>query len=244
MIKNLSLSIFFLAALLASSSAWSEDTKVSQAFIDGDIELLPDPDRNGAYRYLKPGLDLSQYDRIIIEPVEFWVSPDSEYKGMKADKIQEMNDAFLKILADELEPDYPVVERGGDRTMVLRLAMNNLKLFKKKRGVMGYIPIGAVAGAATDAYGVKIEGVTIEAELLDSANNEQLGVLVDTSIGAVTSEPESVEPASDDPMDAVASGNAAPASSKTEYAKWEDVEMALRFYAKRFRGNLDAAHGR
>ena len=120
-------------------------------------------------------------------------------------------DAFRQILVDELEPAYPVVDKAGPQTLLVRLAITGVKLKKKKRGLMGYIPIGAVAGAVTGAYRkVTLEDVSIEAEVLDASNEERLGVLVDSGIVA-----------------------------STEKATWEDVEMGLRFYAKRFRSRLN-----
>lgn len=215
--KNLFISgflFFSLVGVMVLNPAWSDSPTGGSAFIEGEIALTPDPDRRGAYRYLKDGLDLGQYNRVLIMPIEVWIHPDSEYKGINPDDLKALADSFRQILVNELEPAFPVVDKAGPGTLVARLAISGVKLKKKKRGFWGYTPIGLAAGAVSGTYKkVTLKDVSIEAEILDANSGERLGVLVDSGI---------VE------------------SSKK--ATWEDVEMGLRFYGKRFRGRLDKAH--
>lgn len=217
--KNMSLRSILLLSLtsaLVLNPAWGDSHMATNAFIEGEVALTPDPDRKGAYRYLKEGLDLSQYKRIIIMPVEIWIHPDSKYKGIQPDDLKALADTFRQLLVDELEPAFPVVDKAGSGTLVLRLAITGVKLKKKKRGLLGYTPVGLIVTTAMNAAGKRtsLAEAGIEAELIDASSDERLGVLVDKGIGA-----------------------------KSEKLSWEDIEMSLRFYAKRFRGRLDQAHG-
>jgi len=210
-----------LLGLLTSvvmSPAWSKDVPSTTGFIEGKVTLYQDPDKAGAYRYEKPGLDLKNYDRIAFEPVEIWIHPKSKYKGISPDDLKLIADSFLKTLVDELEPTYPVVSKAGPGTLRVRLALTNVKLKKKKRGLLGWTPIGIVVTAAKDAAGSRISLVDarIEVELLDAVSGERLGVLVDKGLTA--------------------------SKKKDEKLSWDDIEERLRFYAKRFRARLDAAH--
>ncbi|MBL4638443.1 MAG: DUF3313 domain-containing protein [Proteobacteria bacterium] len=211
--------IFSSMGLLAFQSAGADDHAPHSAFIEGEIDLSPVPDKQGAYRYIKPDLDLKKYSKIIIEPVEVWLHPDSEYKGIEPDTMKAMADSFAQILVNELEPEYGVVGQVGDDTLVVRLAIMGLKTKKKKRGLLGYIPVALVVSALnTDALKrVSLIDAGIEAEILDSITGERLAVLVDTGIRT---------PASD---------------TAGKKLSWKDIEMSLRFYAKRFKAQLDAS---
>ena len=206
-------------SFLGVQPAWSE-SKVSQSgFIDAKVELTPIPDKTGAYRYLKPELDFKKYNNILIEPIEVWLHPDSEYKGIQPDTVKSMADGFTQALVDELEPEYTVVGNVGADTLVVRLAITGLKTKKEKRSLLGYIPIALVVSALnTNALKrVSLIDAGIEAEILDSISGETLAVLVDTGVTVPESE------------------------SKKGKLSWKDIDMSLRFYAKRFKAQLDAS---
>jgi len=218
LLKSAIILIFSSMGLLAFQFAVADDHAPHSAFIDGKLELSPVPDKKGAYRYIKPDLDLKKYTKIIIEPVEVWLHPDSEYKGIEPDTVKAMADSFAQILVNELEPEYGAVGQVGDDTLVVRLAIMGLKTKKKKRGLLGYIPVALVVSALnTDALErVSLIDAGIEAEILDSVTGERLAVLVDTGIRT----PE--------------------AEKGGKKLSWKDIEMSLRFYAKRFKAQLDA----
>jgi hypothetical protein len=54
---------------------------------------------------------------------------------------------FRKALIKHLEPAYPVVDTNGQDVLELRLAITNVVAEKKKRGLLGYTPVGFVIGA-------------------------------------------------------------------------------------------------
>lgn len=210
-----------LLGLLTSvvmSPAWSKDVHSTTGFIDENVVLKKDANTAGVYRYEKPGLDLKNYDRIIFEPVEIWLHPKSKYKGISPDDLKVIGDSFVQTLIDELEPTYPVVSKAGPGTLVVRLAITNVKMKKKKRGLLGYTPIGIVVTAVKDVAGSRVSLIDagIEAELLDALTGERLAVLADRGITA--------------------------SKKKDEKLSWKDIDERLRFYAKRFRARLETAH--
>ena len=200
------------------SPAWSKDVPSTTDFIEGEVVLQKDPDKAGAYRYEKPGLDLKNYDRLIFEPVEIWIHPKSKYKGISPDDLKLIGDSFLEHLVDELEPTYPIVRQAGPGTMLVRLAITDVKMKKKKRGLLVYTPLIVIVNAAQDAAGKRVSLVNagIEVELLDAVSGERLAVLVDKGLMA--------------------------SKEKDEKLSWDDIDQRLRFYAKRFRARLDEAH--
>lgn len=205
---------FLLGCISLSSTAWAADATRYSGFIDSYPKLELDPRGGGGQLYVKPDVKLGSYKKIMIEPIEIWMADDSKYKGFSPDDLKELTDEFNRVLVANLEPDYPVVSKPGEGVLVLRLAITDVYAKKKKRGLLGYTPIGALAGAATGAYRkVSLKDATIEAELMDAGSQDQLAVLVDDL--------------------SVSKGGA-------EKTSWEDIHKALDYYAKRLRARLDA----
>jgi hypothetical protein len=158
-------------------------------------------------------VDLGQYERLVIGAVEIWIHPESKYKGIDPTDLKVLSDAFRQILIDELEPGYPVVDKAGPKTLYVRLAITGVKLKKKKRGLFGYTPIGFLVSSA-----------------LDSASKR-------TSLTEGGIEAELLDASTNERLGVLVDTGVVGAIT------WQDVEMGLRFYAKRFKARLDSAHG-
>ena len=63
-----------------------------------------------------------------VPPMEVWLSPDSEYKGLSADQINLVNRMFQSKLTEVMEPEYPIVSQPGNDVMVLRVALTNVNI--------------------------------------------------------------------------------------------------------------------
>ena len=207
---------FLLGGILLGSTAWTEDAVKYSGFLDHYPDLKQDPDRSGGLIYEKAGIDHCSYDKIMIEPIEVWMDDDSKYKGFSPEVLKAITDELYRSLVINLEPEYPVVGEPGKGVVVIRLAITDVYGMKKKRGVLGYLPIGAVAGAVSGKYRrINLKDATIEMELLDAQSLDQLGVLIDKL---------SVSKGAGDKI------------------SWEGIVEALHVYAKRFRSEIDAEH--
>jgi hypothetical protein len=217
--------VFTLFVFLTSASLAIGGTKYS-GFLEEYPAFEADKDRKGAMVYRKAGVNLKSYTKIMIDPLEIWISPKTKYKGIKPNDLKALADTFYEVLVDALEPTYPVVNKPGPDVLGIRIAITNVYITKKKRGLLGYTPIGLVTSTAIKAIGdnMSIQEAVIEVELLDSQSNERLGALIDqqsktakkkSSIGAV----------------------------KKGKTSWDEIEQTLKFYAERFRGRMDADHG-
>lgn len=209
--------VFARALLVAGMLALSMHQAFAggSPFIDDMPPLVADPDRAGAMIWQKPGLDRAAYTRVMIEPITLFVSSDSEYQGLNADDLKALADGFHEAIIRTLEPDIPVVSQKGEGVLYLRVALSEVKVAKKKRGLLGYTPIGLVARAAKEAVagpGVSLRDAVLEIEMLDSVSGERLGVLVDK----------------------------APKGS-AEDVSWEAIGKTFTFYAERFKSRMKAA---
>jgi hypothetical protein len=219
-VRRIKVSLIVLAILFLSAATAMSAQEFS-GFIEDYPDLEKDVDRAGALIYREPGTDMKTYTKIMIDPIEIFYSPKSKYKGINPDDLKILADTFRSSIVSALEPDYPVVSKPGPDVLGIRLAITNVSVKKKRRGLLGYTPIGLVAGGVKRVAGVSkkiiLQDATIEAELLDSQSNERLGVLIDKLS---------------------ASGE------KKKKRSWDDVVATLDFYAKRFRGRMDEDHGR
>lgn len=127
---------------------------------------------------------LSKYDAVALDQPEILVSPSSDYKGGKPEDMAQIAEHMRAALAQRLtEGGYKVVDQPGQGVLYVRLALTDLEMKKKKRGLLAYTPVGAVVKAGADAVKdamdkVDITGMTLQAELLDSQTGDVLAALV------------------------------------------------------------------
>lgn len=218
-LKTIAVTLISLSFLLASAGMALSGDKYS-GFLEDYPKFQADKDQKGALIYIKPGTSLKNYNKIMIDPIEIWIAPKSKYKGINPDQLKALADAFRQVMINELEPDYPVVSKPGPGVIGLRIAITDVYAAKKKRGLLGYTPIGFAATTAKNlAVGPNITLVdaVIEVEMLDPQTNERLAALIDRQSAS---------------------------SEKKKQTSWEEIENTLKFYAKRFRARMDAEHGK
>jgi len=205
----------FFYLLLAAVLGFQLNAVRASDFIENMPELTQDPDRSGAMIWLKPGLDRSGYTRVMIEPITIFISPDSEYKGLDANNLKTLADGFQEAITKTLEPEVPVVNQGGKGVLYVKAALSNVKLAKKRRGLLSFTPIGLVVHAAEDAAGadISLKDAVLEIETLDAVSGERVGVLVDKA-------PET--------------GN--------EKLSWDSITSTFKYYAERFKTHIQAGH--
>lgn len=185
-------------------------------FIENMPSLKDKVDVPGMKTWEKAGLKVSDYTKFSIQPVTLFISPQSKYKGVNADDLKAVADRLRGALVNALEPDYPVVDKPGAGVMVVRIAITDLRLKKKKRGLLGYTPIGFVAGAVTSSAGdnINLLDAGMEWELLDGASGERIAVIVDA--------------------------NALQAGKGEGKSDWAAIETALKNAADRFRKRVES----
>ena len=206
--------IFSTTILFLTSQCFAAGA--NSGFLHDYSNLKADPDRKGAMRYVKEGADLGKYNKIAIAPIEIWYHPQTKYKGISPNDLKVLADSFRELIVEALEPDYPVVGSAGADVLVMRIAITNVKMKKKKKSLLNYTPGGFAMYTMKGAAGKNIilEDAVIEAELLDSTTGELLGTLVDRQ----------------------------KATAKKGKPSWKEIEKALSFYAQRFRQRMDAEH--
>jgi hypothetical protein len=203
------------------SSVFAGDQPNLSGFLDDPPVLKPVAEMKGAWGWDSAEQSLKNYNKILLDPVEIWIAPYSEYKGIDADKIKMLADSMRAVLVDELEPAYPVVSKGGPGVLRIRIALTDVYLKKKKRSLFSYTPIGLVASGVKSLAGkpknISLVETSVEMEAIDMETNERIAVRLDQ------------RPLRTDGSDA-------------EKMSWEAIQESFRFYGKRVRERLDKAH--
>ncbi len=214
-----SISLVFFLTITAFGSALAQDSEYS-GFLSDYSQLESSSDQHMDYTYIAAGAPekMANYSAVMIDQPEIFVAANSKYKGMKPDDMKALADAFRTSLAQSLSENYMIVDQAGPNVVYLRFAISNVQLKKKKRGLLGYTPIGLVAGAAKSALTqditkkIDLKGLTIEMEVLDSSTLVQLAALLETRSG-----------------------------KKEDAASWSELEADIDVYSQRVRCRLDNA---
>ena len=117
----------------------------------------------------------------------------------------------------------PLSRNPGPGIIYQRLALTELYLKKKKRGLMAFTPVGAVVHAGKSALSETLEKVDIiemalEVELLDSQTGEVLGAIV------------------------IERGQRKTEDTKEERIDMDEFRATVQEYSARFTCRLEAAH--
>ncbi len=215
------LSICLLAGMaVVAIPSWAQSSP--SGFIQNmPADIKADPAGPGSKSWQSSTANLANYSKVLLEPLTIYVAPDSKEKGLNPDALKSLSDGFRKLVTDQLEPNYPVVDKSGQGVLVLRPALTNVYLEKKSRGLLSYTPIGLAVYAGRDAYSKEfsLEKAALEVEVLDGATGERIGVLIDQA-------PEK------------SGGNDA------DKLDWSRIESTFKFYAQRLMKRLDASRGK
>ncbi len=170
-------------------------------------------------RWVKPGVDFSRYDKVMLDSVVFFFADDSEYKGMDPHELKELADIFNRHLVTALQGKYPIAAEPGPDVVRIRFAITDLKQSRPVlSGVTSVIPVGLgislLKKGATDSWSGS--GATgAEVMVLDSLTNEVIAVARDERTAGFTE----------------------------RFSKWGSAEEAFKFWADRVKLFMDQVHG-
>jgi hypothetical protein len=155
--------------------------------------------------------------------VEFYFSEDSKYKGINADTISKLSDAFHKAMVKALEDEYPFVSEPGPGVLRVRFAITKVKsAIPVVASITSVMPAGlalSIVKKGVTGTHMNVGGATMEAEFLDAQTNDRVAVVMDERTGAKYKVYDGL-------------------------TKWGYTKDVFSFWAKRLRKFLDEAHGK
>jgi hypothetical protein len=212
--------VVMVSAALAIPTGCASKKATQAGFLENYPVFEPGPKEGADWVYFKKGVNFGAYNKVMMDHVVFYLKDDAEYKGIHADELKELADAFHKAVVEALEGAYPLVDKPGPDAMRIRPAIT--EVVPSKRGlsaVTTVIPVGLALSTIKKGVTGQHTGVgkaTLEVEILDSLTNERIAAAIDTKAGGKLS----------------------------GVTKWGAAKDAFEFWAKRLRAFLDEAHGR
>ena len=163
----------FAAHAFAQSGSQAPSRPAYSGFLGDYSKLKPATDREGVMLYVNPSAKGRQYAKVMFRPVEVYVSPSSEYKGVQPDALKRMTDALVASLTKALAPAYEIVSTPGPDVLEVRAVITGLQVVKPGLTPIDFLPIKAVfnAGRAAAGKSPQVVELTAEIELLDNNNN-------------------------------------------------------------------------
>lgn len=178
--KSLVLTLAAILVFCVLMPVWAQQPNLRLSnFLEDPPALSPLEDGSGAWYWEKPNI-AKRYNAVMFEVPEFFLHPESKYKGIKADEITVLAEAFEEGVSIKLADAYPVVDVPGPQVVRVRMALTDVYMKKKGFKPWNILPVGLVAYAIKSAVGknVSLEEASIELEALDSETGERLAVLV------------------------------------------------------------------
>ena len=172
--------------MLAPGISYAAESYES-SFIENLPTLTKSGDDAGLFEWTKPEVNIAAYDKLLVSQPHIILSAGNKYKGLQPDQMVLLADrlaaSFMNRLGDALE----IVDAPSEGTLLMNMAVTEV-LLKKKRGLLSYTPVGAVAHAATSnstvkdleglAQKVQLQGANLEIELVDATTGELLAIRI------------------------------------------------------------------
>lgn len=215
MMKKYAKAIVF-ATLMSASLAWADDKPVEYSgFLSDYSKLQPAKDREGILIFMNKTADYSGYTKIMFEPVQVYLTPNPDYKGVQPDALKRMTDGFLDSFRRHLTPAYQLVHEPGPDVLRVRTAITGVQMVSPAVGVTDFIPVKALYNLGRKAAGEapQVVEITAEMEVLD-ADGKSLVLAVATRKGEKT-------------------------LKQGDQITWEEMQAITDYWAKGFRQRID-----
>jgi hypothetical protein len=140
-------------------------------------QLTPNPEVPGVMRHVTPGVDPGDYNKVLFGSVTLYFAESSKAKDIDADEAKAISDSMQAAVVEAVEGAgrMEIAEAPGPSTVLINVAITEINMQKKKRGLLGYTPVGLVATAAGELAGMtrmQLKDAKIEGELVDSVSGE------------------------------------------------------------------------
>lgn len=146
-----------------------------------------DPMKKADWVYINENVNFGSYKKIMMDQVVFVIKDDAKYKGIQADEVKELSEAFAKAVVEALGGSYEFTAEPGPDVMRLRLAITGVVPNKRAVGtITTVVPIGlglSIVKKGLTGSHIGVGGAAFEGELMDSQTGKVLGAAIDAETG-------------------------------------------------------------
>ncbi len=167
---------------------------------------------------------MKEYNAVLVDQPEIFISPDSKYKGAKPDQLKQLADTARLAMMERLEAGgYTVADGPGPGVLYMRWAIADLYLKKKKRGLLSYTPVGMVVHTTKQAA---IRDLWKKIDIVELGLEVEFSDAVSGDILAAATSKQGVRKSKGQEQDLVT---------------WEELDAMFSTVGERARCNLDNA---
>ncbi len=185
------IAVALLALALSFGCAASKRARNVQekGFLSDYSMLEENPGEGAQLRYLRKDADWKQYDKMLLDPVQFWRGADVEAK-LTPEQSQGLANYFHAAVYERLSKDYQMVSIPGAKTLRVSVAFTRLgNRSVTLDTVSTYVPqmrlMSELKSVATGKPAF-VGQATMEAKITDGATGQILGAAVDHRVGGKT----------------------------------------------------------
>jgi hypothetical protein len=129
-------------ALAMSFTVCASVQKPSGFLGDYYKNLKPGPEVGVKQRWIKPGVDFSNYNRVMLDAVFFYFAADSDDKGIDPEVMKELSDEFNQEMVNALKDRYSVVSDPGSDVIRIKIALTGINQSRPVlSGVSTVVPV-------------------------------------------------------------------------------------------------------
>lgn len=167
-------------AAIAALTACSEPAPRQQ--LASSTQLEPNPDRPSDLRYINPNVDLKQYRRFMIAPVEIYKGADAKFGSTTPEQRREVAEFIRQEFERTLRRRYQVVNAPGPGVARLQFTLAGVETTIPVLATATHVAPAGIAmnvlKGATGSQGSFMGSVTFAGEFYDSVTNNLIGAVV------------------------------------------------------------------
>lgn len=177
-------SFLIVSALIFLGGCASKNTQYS-GFLEDYSTLEPSPYLPKALLYTAPGVDISNYENVMVEPVRIFANNEQ----IKADSglLKEASMYLTQRVRNKLDknPNFNLVTQPQDKTLKIEFAITAVEAVHDERKGYQYIPVALVVSQAARASGAidKNAMVAMELRVSDANTGKILAKVLDSEAG-------------------------------------------------------------
>jgi uncharacterized protein DUF3313 len=155
----------------------------AEYLIPDSVQLTPVAQFPGTKGYMAPDYraQRAQLHSVYLAPIEVFLAPDSPYKGIDPDEMVQVTHTFVQILTQEVMKDMTVVDTPGPDSLILQIALTDVRLEKQGFRLRNLTPVGIAINGVKRVAGIsKISFKTMTVQAIGAfGDNETLLFAID-----------------------------------------------------------------
>lgn len=185
--KSFAASLCVLSLALSGCASKYVEPEQYSGFLKDYSVLKEEKSPSGAEvkRWIQPGLKVSQFTSVYVEPSQLYPRPQATEK-IPQNSLKGITDYYDQTLKNAFAKELPLASGPGPGVLVVRPAITAVSAETKGLRPYEVIPIALLAAGISTATGIRDQDTTLatEAAFLDGSDNKVVAEVVRKGAGA------------------------------------------------------------